>query len=243
MAFYIRTFDIIIIMKSKWYELKPAAITLRRNGKSINYIVKELGVPKSTLSGWLKDVVLTESQISKLQEYQNISLARARVNAAVRHKADKELRLEQAKSEAKNVLDRLAITNDILDLALAMLYLGEGAKSGGTSLASSDPKILLFTILALEKVYNLSRDSIRLELHLRMDQNEDVTKKYWAEMLGVSLEQFTYTSFDKRTAGRPTYESYKGVCVLQCGNIAIQRKLISLYNLFCEKVTSDSMGA
>jgi hypothetical protein len=77
-----------------------------------------------------------------------------------------------------------------------------------------------------------------------MDQDEDEIKQYWREQLGIPIEQFKYAVFDKRSVGRVTYDHYKGVCLLQCGNIAIQRKLISLYNLFCEKVSSlNNLGA
>ena len=58
-----------------------------------------------------------------------------------------------------------------------MLYLGEGAKNDGTSIASSDPMILCFTLIALELVYNLKRENIRCELHFRMDQDEDEIKQ------------------------------------------------------------------
>jgi len=104
--------------------------------------------------------------------------------------------------------------------------------------------IFRFTLIALERVYNLKQKNIRCELHLRMDQDEDEIKQYWREQLGIPIEQFKYAVFDKRSVGRVTYDHYKGVCLLQCGNIAIQRKLISLYNLFCEKVSSlNNLGA
>jgi len=38
-------------MKSKWYELKPDAIKLRKKGFSIGKIERRLGIPRSTLSG------------------------------------------------------------------------------------------------------------------------------------------------------------------------------------------------
>src|SRR5258708_7732530 len=119
-----------------------------------------------------------------------------------------------------------------------MLYLGEGSKNDTTSLASSSPMILRFVLAVLRRNYKIE-DTIRCELHLRMDQDPLTIKQYWANELGIPLSRFTYTAFDKRTLGRPTYDHYKGVCVLQCGNVAIQRKLIYLYNLFCQRVIQE----
>lgn len=231
-------------MISKWFELKPTAVALRENGLSIKAIEKQLGIPRSTLSGWFKDVMMDDTHIARLQKNKEEAWAKARVNSVIWHKAQKAARIAQANADAQRVLDRLVINNDLLDLAFAMLYFGEGSKSGGTSIASADPMILRFTLTTLERVYNLKRENIKCELHLRMDQDEDEIKRYWSEQLRIPLTQFTYAAYDKRSEGRATYDYYKGVCLLQCGNVAIQRKLISLYNLFCEKVSSlENLGA
>ena len=47
-------------MRSKWFELKPDAIKLRKKGLSIREIELRLGIPRSTLSGWLKDIKLSD---------------------------------------------------------------------------------------------------------------------------------------------------------------------------------------
>lgn len=229
-------------MKSRWFDLKLTAVTLRKSGLSIKEIEKRLGIPRSTLSGWFKTVKMDDTHIARLQKNKEDGWAKARVNAHTWHKAQKAVRIANAEAEAQLVMNRLEINNDILDLAFAMLYLGEGAKNGGTVIASSDPKILRFVLAVLEKVYKINRCKIRCELHLRMDQKENSLKLHWSNELRIPLENFGYTAFDKRSEGRPTYDHYKGVCVLQCGNIAIQRKLIALYNLFCEKVDNLETG-
>lgn len=233
-------------MKSAWYEYKQEAHYLREHGLSIGYIEKKLGIPRSTLSGWFKSVVLTPEQQANLKR-RSVEALRAhqqlgRGKASVWHREQKELRLLAAKQEALEILDRIELSDSILDLAFAMLYLGEGAKADKTSIASSDPKILRFVLVVLKKNYAITPDMLRCNLHLRMDQDEFKLKSYWSDAIGVPLENFKYTAFDKRTAGKPTSDRYKGVCVLEYGNIAIQRKLMYLYNLFCEKVAEMDTG-
>ncbi len=225
-------------MKSRWFELKEKAVDLRKNGVSMTVIERELGIPRSTLSGWFKTVSISEEQRLKLMKNKRDGWAKARVNANKALKEKKALRLLRAKQEALVTLDKIKLTDEVLDLAFAMLYLGEGAKNRTTSLASSDPVILKFVLVVLRRNYGITPDMIRCELHLRMDQDADTLKAYWASELGVPLDRFGYVAFDKRSQGKPTYDHYKGVCVLACGNIAIQRKLIYLYNLFCEKVAT-----
>ena len=49
-------------MASKWFDKKEEAIKLRKQGFSYNEIKNKLGVPKSTLSGWFRDILLTKKK-------------------------------------------------------------------------------------------------------------------------------------------------------------------------------------
>lgn len=229
-------------MKSQWFEYKETAIALRQSGMSMTVIEERLGIPRSTLSGWFKSVLLTDEQKNALAKSKRDAWALARGKAAESHRTKKALRLLEAKRSALTTLDKIELTPETLDLAFAMLYFGEGAKKNLTSIASSDPKILKFVLVVLRRNYGITPDMVRCDLHLRMDQNEDEMKQYWADQLGIPINRFTYVAFDSRTAGTTTYDHYKGVCLLYCRSIAIQRKLIYLYTLFCDKVAELESG-
>tara|TARA_B100000745_G_scaffold300319_1_gene253803 strand:- start:2727 stop:3416 length:690 start_codon:yes stop_codon:yes gene_type:complete len=217
-------------MKSKWSHLKPEAIRLRKLGKSLPYVHQKLGIPKSTLSYWFKDIELTPEQKEKLHENWKNALGKARKEAVKWHNAQKTERLSQAKQAASETLDRLDTENsDVLELALAILYLGEGSKKKvETGLGSSDPKILLFYLKALTKLYDVEISTLRCQLHLRADQDEETMKKYWSDTLNIPITCFKYVHHDQRTAGKATYSDYKGVCSITGGSVAIQRKLMYL---------------
>jgi len=224
-------------MYSRWFHLKEEAVALRETGMSITVIERRLGIPRSTLSGWFKNIQLTEDQRLSLMKSKQDGWAKARIKAVESHKAQKTLRLLEAKRQAEKTLAHIDITDGaILDLAFAMLYLGEGSKNGTTSIASSDPRILRFVLAVLRKNYGVNSGMVKCELHLRADQGAEELKQYWSSVLNVPLSNFRKAYFDQRSAGRPTYDRYKGVCVLYCGSIAIQRKLTYLYNHFCDKV-------
>ena len=153
------------------------------------------------------------------------------------HNQQKLERLKKAELEADNVLNSIKIDKNSLDIALAMLYLGEGTKKGDiTSVGNSDPLILKFFVEGIIKNYNFDRNKIKCELHLRADQNQNKIKKYWSTELNIPLCNFLATSFDKRTIGRKTYKDYKGVCIVRFGTVAIQRKLVYLSRKFCKKI-------
>lgn len=228
-------------MKSKWYELKGEAIKLRKRGVSIGRIEHRLGIPRSTLSGWLRNIELSQKQKEWLAQNWKNALVKARKRAVLWHNTQKEKRLLAAKEEALETLEYIEVNDArILELALALLYLGEGSKkTDDTALGSSNPLILKFFLAILTKVYNLDIRSIRCELSLRADQDPQKMKRFWARQLKLPMSCFKRTSIDKRTVGSKTYSHYKGVCNIRCGNVAIQRKLINIGNLFCQKVIED----
>lgn len=232
-------------MKSRWYELKEHAIRLRKSGISIGKIEKRLSIPRSTLSGWFKSVRLTKKQLEKIKKEWKNDLKEARKKAVIWHNSQKRRRLEEAEIDAKRTLVNINLNNTaFLELALAFLYLGEGSKRNSeTAISSSNPKILNFFLAGLEKVYGIDINKIRCELYLRADQDPNKIKVYWSKTLNIPLNNFKQVNIDKRTKGTITYSYYKGVCNLRCGNVAIQRKLALLAELFCKKVVSKNSGA
>ncbi len=232
-----------LYMKSKWFEYKEQAISLRKRGLSIRTVEQRLNIPRSTLSGWFKNIKLTQKQEIKLQKDWEEALIKARLAAVTWHNSQKKQRLEQAKLEALDVLQKIDINSQhTIELALAMLYLGEGSKSSRTGLGNSDPLILKFFLATLVKIFNVDSKKLRYDLHLRADQDPLLIKKYWANELKVPIERFTQVSIDKRTIGKPTYPNYKGVCVIDCGKVAIQRKLVYLSREFCKRIIDINMG-
>ena len=203
-------------------------MSLRMKGKSLPFIHIKLGIPKSTLSYWFKDIILTEKQKDKLHDDWKNALTKARKKAVIWHTNQKNTRLKAADTSARQLLNSINLDDvRIAELALALLYLGEGTKAKDeTGMGSSDPLILKFFIACLRKIYNVPEHKIKCELHLRADQNPEKIMLYWSKELNVKRENFTKPYLDKRTKGSTTYDSYMGVCLVRCGQVAIQRKLV-----------------
>lgn len=225
-------------MKSRWFESKPVALKLRKKGLSIRNIEKSLHIPRSTLSGWFKNVQLSLKQKYILNRKRLKSLKEARKHAVKWHNLQKEQRLIEAENKATEILNQIDYKNPLIqEFALAMLYLGEGSKTkSGTGIGNSDPLILKFFIKTLLKNQFVDISKIKCALHLRADQNPEILKTYWSKELDIPLKNFTSPSLDIRTKGHPTYPTYRGVCVVQCGNIALQRKWTCLSRKFCERI-------
>ena len=224
--------------------LKIQALALRKRGASLRDVELRLGIARSTLSYWFRGIILAQQYQDRLQKRHNNALINARKEAVKWHNAQKTARLALAKQEAAHTLEKIDFqSRTVVELALAILYLGEGTKKAViTSMGNSDPLILRFFVEALHWLYRVPRADMRCELHLRADQNAAAAIRYWSRELGIRAANFSKPSIDKRTLGRPTYPHYKGVCIVRCSRVAIQRKLMYIATAFCETSANGMRG-
>lgn len=227
-------------MKSRWFHLKEKVVSLRQKGFSIRDVESKFGIPRSTLSGWFKNIKLSKKHEKALKLRWENALVEAREKAVIWHNKQKELRLLKAEQEAETILSRINVYDkNIIELGLAMLYLGEGAKNACTAIGNSNPLILKFFLSIMQKMYGLEINNMRFDLHLRYDQDPLKMKKYWANQLKIPIKRIKGIAIDRRTKGKKTYDNYKGVCVVDCASVAIQRKLVYLSNKFCNKIIEN----
>ena len=220
---------------------KRKAINLRRNGISIIKISSQLNLPKSTLSGWFKDIKLSKIQKNKLKRNSEEGLRKARIQAVKWHNKQKAERIATAKDKASKTLLNINLEDEsTLKLSLSLMYLGEGFKNDDTGMGNSDVRILKFFVESLRTLYELNYNDFYFDLHLRADQNKNDMKQYWSKELKIPEANFKNAFFDKRTLGRKTYENYKGVCSIRVGRVAILRELMFLSTIFCDKVSQKS---
>ena len=67
---------------------KSKAIELRKKGMSYSQIKAELGISKSTLSGWLSDMPLSEKRIKELRDFSPMRIERCR-NTKMKKRQDR----------------------------------------------------------------------------------------------------------------------------------------------------------
>lgn len=207
---------------------KDRAIKLRKKGQSIRDIEKILGVARSTLSGWLKNIELTAGQKEKLYQNWLAALVKARLKASHVHHAGKLKRVGKIRKEVEEFTTRIKIDKVLGELIFSIFYLAEGTKRENTvTIASSNPNLLKSFLNLFRYLYNPDEEKFRCCLHLRKDQSEMQIKNYWSTILNIPISKFHKTQFDKRTI-KPTFDDYKGVCVLIYFDMALQRRILYL---------------
>ncbi|MFC1710385.1 helix-turn-helix domain-containing protein [Patescibacteria group bacterium] len=173
-------------------------IELRKRGKTYSDIRRELKIPKSTLSGWLSGYPLTKKQIKKLQD--NIENKKDIATEKFRETMSQKRRYRLTnviREEQKNLP---CLNKRELYLCGLFLYLGEGTKGlrNSVCLCNTNPKVILFYYYWLINVVGVSRERLRVLVHLYEDMDVEKTLHYWSKLLNIPRRQFV-KPYIKRT--------------------------------------------
>jgi len=188
--------------------LRLEARKLRNRGISVKKIAQHLGISKSTASLWVRDIILS---VEQLEELRKSKLAGAELGRLRNALLQKERRLKLIKdSRLEGIKLFSGFTDKEFLIAGLALYWGEGAKKRRiVEFCNSDPKMIKFLLLWLQKCYLIDIDEIKCyvginEIHRK---RERVVKKYWSEITGIPLDQFTKTSF-KKVKNKKVYDNF-----------------------------------
>ncbi len=166
-------------------EIKQKAITLRKQGLSYGDIRKQTGLSKSTLSFFLKEIVLTESQRKALYTKQIILLNASLKNQTARRRKEID---EIINTASKEVV--VPLSKETVRLLGCFLYWAEGTKGKGFEMTNSDPSLILFMVHWIEEVFLISPHFLRARLNIYNQQNEKSIKRFWSELCDIPLENF-----------------------------------------------------
>lgn len=188
---------------------KQKAIKLRQKGLSYSQIKEKLGINKSTLSGWLYDMPLSEEKIKELRDFNPQRIEKYR--NTMRNK--KETRLEEVYKKASKDIGVFS-KREIFLLGL-FLYWGEGTKraSCSTQLTNTNPAMLQFFIKWLE-LLGVDKKDLKIKLHLYSDMNIKDSIDFWSKTLKISISQFKKPYIKETTLKSITYKNGfgKGTC-------------------------------
>jgi len=196
-------------------EDKQKAIVMRKKGMSYSQIKEKLNVSKSTLSGWLYNMPLSEKRIRELQADSPIRIERYRNTMRVK----RETRLgEVYKKVSKNIGN---FSKRDLFLAGLFLYWGEGTKAQNSlvALTNTNPDMLKFFIEWL-KLFGVKNKDLKVKLHLYSDMNTEESINSWSQELKIPLNNF-YKPYIKKTSLKSiTYKNGfgKGTCSVIVGD-------------------------
>lgn len=163
---------------------------LRAQGLSIREIVAKTKYPKSSISGWIRDISLTNEQISRLKSNQDKGRAKAANHpnsSRLRWAGIRQEAIDSAKKEIPAIcsLDRLKLVG-------SALYWAEGytATRNLFIFSNCNPTMIRLMMLFLRDVCNVPLARIRGGVNIHPHLNIKLATKHWSNISGIPVKQF-----------------------------------------------------
>lgn len=207
-------------------ELKLKAQSLRKKGLSIKEIQKRLGVSRSSVSLWARNIKLTEKQLKKLYLNKKSGGLKGSIIAAMNKIKKREELTEQLIKEGEKEVGKLS-KRDKFIAGIAM-YFAEGAKADGSvSFSNSDPRAIKFIVEWLRKICRIDDAKLRVSLYLHDNLNEKEAKIFWSKLTKIPLNQFRKNYIVKNNPHRlRKVKHIYGVSRITISNIDLHRKIM-----------------
>jgi predicted transcriptional regulator len=174
---------------------KRRARELRADGWSVKEIQRSLGVSRSSVSLWVRDVALTESQRRTLERRSKAGplIAAERKAAAARE------RRRGYQEDGRRLVHEL----DASYAAGCMLYWAEGDKSrNSVRISNADPDLVACFATFLRDHFSVPSERMTLYCNLFADhmERQQEIERYWLDHLGLplaSLRKSTVNTYSK----------------------------------------------
>ena len=181
------------------------ALRLRCQGKSYDEIKKLSGVPKSTQSGWFKNLDLPPV-IQRILEKKG-RVAREQFIEFNRHRTQR-IKTENQKIKEDAFEEVNSLSKYELMLIGATLYWAEGYKieiqkgTPGICFANSDPHMVALFLRFLREIIQISEEKFRVSIHIHPNIEAQPTIKFWAKVTNIPQERFRITRQISRASKR-----------------------------------------
>ncbi len=192
---------------------------MRKKGISIVFIAQQLGVSKSSVSLWCRDIILSDEQFEKLRKNMGVSFKYGQRIAAQVNRQKKLDVIKKADIWGRNIINKIS-QRELLLIATA-LYWSEGSKTDSTStlmFINSDPDMILLMKKFLIRVMGVKLEDIVCGIQINRVHEIRIKKvlNFWKNLLKLKYSQIRKPYF-VNTKTSKTYENYNdyyGVCRL-----------------------------
>jgi DNA-binding transcriptional MerR regulator len=158
---------------------RQQARRLRSTGLPLAEIAARLGVSKSSVSVWVRDVAF--------EPLPRVTRGRRRQPNALQRRRQAEI--DRLLAEGRARIGRLS-EREFLVAGVA-LYAGEGSKTDGyLRFANSDPRMVVFYCCWLRRCFEIDESRLRVRLYLHEGLDLEAAIAYWSALTAIPASQF-----------------------------------------------------
>ncbi len=152
---------------------------LRRTGLPLSEIALRVGVSKSSVSLWVRDV--------EFEPRPPVTRGRRRAPNALQRR--KQAEIDRLVEEGRSRIGRLS-EREFLVAGVA-LYAGEGSKrDGAVKFANTDPRLVAFYCAWLRRFFEIDEARLRVRLYLHEGLDLAASIAFWSALTSIPPSQF-----------------------------------------------------
>jgi len=207
-------------------KLRLKSREFRKKGLSIKEIQKRLGVSRSSVSLWVRDIKLSKKQFEKLYLNKRTGALKGSVVAAINKVKKREELTQRLAKEGMKEVGKLS-RRDKFVIGIAM-YFAEGDKTDKyVGFSNSNHQSIKFMMDWLREFCKVPEAKFRGSLYLHDNLNEKKAKRFWSKLTKIPLSQFTKTYIVKNDPYRlrKTKHPY-GVFRIRVSDVNLHRKIM-----------------
>jgi transposase-like protein len=195
----------------KTEERNKACRLRREQGASVKELAKLLGVSRSSVSLWVRDIELTEAQYLALRGRMGGRIDGPRANAVA---------ALARRKEAQGSGRALARRGELLHAAGCMLFWAEGSRDRNTvRFTNSDPAMVAYFLRFLRTCYRVPDEKVGVTCNLFADHadRQDEIEVFWLAVLQLPrtcLRKSTVNTYSKYSEKKRKNRLRYGTCRL-----------------------------
>ena len=205
-------------------------------------IERELGVSRSSVSLWVRDIDLTPEQLAALLEHNPAYKGQLKGSKANREKA----RLRRRKYQLGG--RRRARAPSALYVAGCMLFWAEGDKArNSVRLANSDPEVIRLFARFLRECFGVTNEQMRIYCHLFADHasRQREVEQFWLDVAGLqssSLRKSMVNRYSRSSQRKRTNRLPYGTCKLVVNSTEILQTIYGSIQEFAGFSRTEWLG-
>jgi len=161
-----------------YVEKQEQARVLRAQSWKLMDIARELGVAKSSVSLWVRDVEFVPLPVRHSAHRRPSSLHTKKLQE-----------IEECNQWGTEVIGKMS--DEAFFAAGVALYAGEGSKNDGSvGFANTDPTMIAFFCNWLRHFFDVDESRMRGSIYLHEGLDIDAAQNHWSEVMEIPAEQF-----------------------------------------------------
>ncbi len=205
---------------------RDKAILLRREGKTYTQISSELGISKSSVSLWLKNYKLTESELAIIKENTKNRVEKGRMKSKISIRSRKVFADKTLYEQANKIF--LGFVNEAMFCYGLGLYEGHGNKTSNYySFTHKNPEIHKIMLVWMNKYLSIDKEKLKFKIYLGLNDDYVNTVDFWSQYLDIPEESIKVYAYKRGDNDSKKGDHTKGIMSVMYNDVSIILKVLA----------------